>query len=446
MTYAFAKTARLTSAEFLGIDQVRLYVDQWFGALRGVAVFGLVGVGIAVVSLFVDRGAPSGPGIKSLLIVTICGIPLILLVISVGEPPRNYLANLAIVTALRGRGLELGRGRTCGHRTRRSPSSASWPSARRAASSSPDSRAAARLSRPSPGRRSGSSAAVLLLVAAQRKRPLWAFVGPGVAVALLIGGSGLLVAHGRNTTDPPGDAGRSAIVSKSVAWIRANIPAGSTIAFGEFLAYETAYNVAADYTTVQIRARLSTSSMTAPDGMARTGESPADDWVAIDIAPRNVYQFYAYRAHWLTASFARTNATYWIYTTGISTSSVSIEAALDAGGRLPEGSRSGAWTCPGSRPYHTSIYKVDPTKVAVDTSRIVVAPDALQPDRRPHLQGRRGRQGARRPARRPGGRPAARSGRRRRAREAEGRRRTVTARTESSPRPDGRPARTAPGI
>ena len=60
MTYAFAKTARLTSAEFLGIDQVRLYVDQWFGALRGVAVFGLVGVGIAVVSLFADRGRRRG--------------------------------------------------------------------------------------------------------------------------------------------------------------------------------------------------------------------------------------------------------------------------------------------------------------------------------------------------------------------------------------------------
>ena len=110
------------------------------------------------------------------------------------------------------------------------------------------------LSRPSAARPSAFVTAALLILAARRKRPLWAYVGPGVAVALLIGGSGLLVAHGRNTTAPPGDAGRSEIVSRSVAWIRANIPRGSTIAFGEFLAYETAYNLAADYTSVQIRA------------------------------------------------------------------------------------------------------------------------------------------------------------------------------------------------
>ena len=328
MTYAFAKTARLTSAEFLGIDQVRLYVDQWFGALRGVAVFGLVGVGIAVVSLFADRDAPTGPGIKSLLIVTICGIPLILLVISVGEPPRNYLANLAIVTALAAAGWSWAVDRIL-----RSPHAAVTVGGLLALGAAGGLVLAGLTSRgpllPTlAGAAIGGAAAVLLLVAARRKRPLWAFVGPGVAVALLIGGSGLLVAHGRNTTAPPGDAGRSEIVSRSVAWIRANVPPGSTIAYGEFLAYETAYNLAKAYGTHQIRARLSTSAVTAPDGMARAGEAPADDWVAIDIAPRNVYQFYAFRAYWLSASFARTKATYWVYTTGVSTSSPSIEAAL----------------------------------------------------------------------------------------------------------------------
>ena len=274
----------------------------------------------------------------------------------------------------------------------------------------------------SSGAAIGGAAAVLLLVAARRKRPLWAFVGPGVAVALLIGGSGLLVAHGRNTTAPPGDAGRSEIVSRSVAWIRANVPPGSTIAYGEFLAYETAYNLAGDYGTVQIRARLSTSAITAPDGMARAGEAPADDWVAIDIAPRNVYQFYAYRAHWLTASFARTNATYWVYTTGVSTSSLSIEAALTTATGFQKLTE---WSVdvPGFAPYHTSIYKVDPTTGGVRHLAPRRRPRRAQPTRRPHDQGRGRRQGARRPARRPGGRPATGPRRRRRAGQAEGRRR-----------------------
>ena len=202
MTYAFAKTARLTSAEFLGIDQVRLYVDQWFGALRGVAVFGLVGVGIAVVSLFVDRGAPSGPGIKSLLIVTICGIPLILLVISVGEPPRNYLANLAIVTALAAAGWSWAVDRIL-----RSSHVAVTVGGLVALGAAGGLVLAGLTSRGPAlptlaGAAIGLAAAVLLLVAARRKRPLWAFVGPGVAVALLIGGSGLLVAHGREHDGP----------------------------------------------------------------------------------------------------------------------------------------------------------------------------------------------------------------------------------------------------
>ena len=377
MTYAFAKTARLTSAEFLGIDQVRLYVDQWFGALRGVAVFGLVGVGIAVVSLVRRSWRPAA-----------------------GRASSRCSSSRSAGSRSSCSSSRWGSRRATTSRT--SPSSPPWRPRAGAGRWTAILRSShapvtvvglvalgaagglvlAGLTSRGPalptlaGAAIGFAAAVLLLVAAQRKRPLWAFVGPGVAVALLIGGTGLLVAHGRNTTDPPGDAGRSAIVSKSVAWIRANVPPGATIAFGEFLAYETAYNVAADYTTVQIRARLSTSSMTAPDGMARTGESPADDWVAIDIAPRNVYQFYAYRAHWLTASFARTNATYWIYTTGISTSSVSIEAALTPAAGFQKLTE---WSVdvPGFAPYHTSVYKVDPTKVAVDPSRIVVAPDAL---------------------------------------------------------------------
>ena len=147
--------------------------------------------------------------------------------------------------------------------------------------------------------------------------------------------------------------------------------------------------------------------------------------MAIDIAPRNVYQFYAYRAHWLTASFARTNATYWVYTTGISTSSVSIEAALTTATGFQKLTE---WSVdvPGFAPYHTSIYKVDPTKVAFDTSRLVIAPDALQRLVDLMTKGGRGWHGAGRPHLRRGGRPAEGSRRRRGAGQAEGRRRALT--------------------
>ena len=45
------------------------------------------------------------------------------------------------------------------------------------------------------------------------------------------------------------------------------------------------------------------SSVTAPDGIKRTGELPEDDWLSIDTAPRNVNEFQAFRgAGWCATS------------------------------------------------------------------------------------------------------------------------------------------------
>ena len=37
------------------------------------------------------------------------------------------------------------------------------------------------------------------------------------------------------------------------------------------------------------------TSVTAPDGIKRTGELPSDDWLSVDTAPRNVNEFQAFR-------------------------------------------------------------------------------------------------------------------------------------------------------
>jgi hypothetical protein len=376
MVYAFSRTSRLTATQFLGIDQVRLYVDHWFGELRAVAVFGLVGVGLAIVSLFADRGAPSAAGIRTLLVITICGIPLILLVISVGEPPRNYLANLAVITALAAAGWSWAVDRIV-----RSPRQVVVIGGLLALGAAGGLVLAGLTTRgpfltTAAGAAIGGLGAVLLVVLTRRGRPLAAFVAPAVAVVLLIGGTSLVVAHGRNTLDPPGDSSRASIVSRSEAWIRANVPPGTTIAFGEFLAYETAYRLGTDYNAVQITARLSFSAPSAPEGLAWSTEPAGDDWIAVDPAPRNVYQFMAYRAKWLTAYFAKTGATYWVYSTGINTSSPTIEAALTTATGFQ---KVAEWTVPvqGFPDYHTSIYKVDPTRVAFATTRLAIAPEAL---------------------------------------------------------------------
>jgi Dolichyl-phosphate-mannose-protein mannosyltransferase len=376
MTYAFAKTARLTGTTFLGIDQLRLYAQTWFSALRAVAVFGITGVVFAIVSLVVEPDVARARGIRDLVIATICGIPLVLLVIAVGEPPRNYLANLAIITILAAAGwvwaVELLL------RTRRTLLLVGATAVVGAAGGF----VVAGLVSTHPVRLGvagaivGAGAAALVVGLDRRGRLVRPLVVPAVALAVLISGTTVLVAHGRNTLAPAGGQARSQAVETATAWIRNNIPAGTTIAYGSFLAYETAYPLADQYRAVAIPARLSVSSATAPDGLQWDAETPGDDWVALDIAPRNVDQFEGFRASWITTSFARTGATYWVYTTGIDTSSPTIEAALTTATGFQK-VIEWSFPVPGAPPFQTTIYRVDPGRIAFDTKRLAVAPEAL---------------------------------------------------------------------
>ncbi|HLY13817.1 MAG TPA: hypothetical protein VKR24_05665, partial [Candidatus Limnocylindrales bacterium] len=223
----------------------------------------------------------------------------------------------------------------------------------------------------------GAGAVALALFLERRGREIRAFIVPAVAIFVLLGGSALLIVHGRNSVNRAGDVARSQMVGAEVAWIRANIPPGTEIAYGSFLAYETAYYLAADYGTTEIRARISISDAAAPDGLLRVGESPAgDDWIAVDSAPRNVDQFMAYRASWLVSQFQAKQALYWVYTTGIDTSSPTIESALTTATGF---TKVADWTFPvaGNPPLYTAIYKVDPAAISFNASRLVMAPDAL---------------------------------------------------------------------
>ena len=62
-------------------------------------IFGAIGVGLALVALFRTSGAYRA-GIIVLIVGAICSAPLVLLVMAVGEPPRNYLAQIGILATL----------------------------------------------------------------------------------------------------------------------------------------------------------------------------------------------------------------------------------------------------------------------------------------------------------------------------------------------------------
>src|SRR5204862_862156 len=91
---------------------------------------------------------------------------------------------------------------------------------------------------------------------------------------------------------------RDAAIRTTDDWIRANVPPGTKIAFGSFLGYEMALGLVAEYPVVHGRHHNVISSASAPEGILRAGEPPSADWVSVDIAPRNVNEFEAFRGAW----------------------------------------------------------------------------------------------------------------------------------------------------
>lgn len=376
LTAVFARTDRLTGTPFLGLDQLRLYADTWFAALRAVAIFGGAGVLMAVISLRVDPKAAGAAAIRDMVIATICGVPLVLLVISVGEPPRNYLANIAIVTVLAAAGWVWALQRLLGAKR---PSVLIAGAALVGAggglvlaglvSAHPERLTAL-------GAIAGAGAAAVVVGLDRARRPVRLLVLPAVVVAVLVGGSATLLVHSQKTLHPAGGEARSLAVDAEASWIRANVAPGTRIAYGSFLGYEAAYPLAGQYLATQVPARLSISNASAPDGLEWGGDLSGDDWVAVDIAPRNVSQFEGFRAAWIKASFVHTGAAYWVYSTGIDTSSPSLEGALAGATGF---TKVAQWTFPvaGTTPLAATIYRVDAAQISFPPGRLVIAPEAL---------------------------------------------------------------------
>ena len=151
------------------------------------------------------------------------------------------------------------------------------------------------------------------------------------------------------------------------AWARDNVEPGSTIAFGSYLGFEMGLALRDDFTLRQVRHVLAVADVDAPDGVTMFGRPATDDWVSIDIAPKNVNEFQAFSASMLIEQLRGTGADYWVYTTGTSTAAPTIIPALEGA----EGFEQVAhWTFerPRGAPIETSVYKLDPDRLALDTT------------------------------------------------------------------------------
>jgi hypothetical protein len=388
LTIVFLRTSRLSGTSGLSPTQLILYVRTWFGALSIVLAVGAVGAVLALIAAFVDRRRlPTGP-VTDLVVAIVAGIPLVLLVIAVGEPPRNYLAEIALGVALAAIGwvwagerlLELGRplvtvplGIVGG------VAAALLARQLVVVAIAPDPQPSARLLAVVGaviGAGLGAIPVVAARSAADRGNRIRTATAVGVVAAALLASSGALAAHALAPRPLSTNPAREAAVNTVTAWLLANVDPSETVAFGSFLGYDMALGLQGRNRTVQVRHRLSVGSASAPEGMAYKGEPPSDDWIAIDTAPRNTSQFQAYRAEWLTGALQRLNVGVWVYTVGIETAAPSIIPALtpEHGFDLLE-----HWTFPvgTATPIETYVFRVHPDRVKFDTSTIYISSEAL---------------------------------------------------------------------
>ncbi|HXI80490.1 MAG TPA: glycosyltransferase family 39 protein [Verrucomicrobiae bacterium] len=335
----FARELGVRGSHVIDLPQVAHYVATWLpGVLKLAAAAGGIGV---VMSIMAWRSARGGgrSAIGDLWLATICALPLVLLVVDVGEPPRNYLAQLGILAALAGAGwLWLVEQLTAGI-ARRQPSR--------------------------PEERSPARATVLP-----------ATVVPIVLAVAVTGAGILLSAHALTFRALRGDQARADALTTTVAWVRANVPAGTKVAIGSFLSYEISLGLRGRNPTAQVRDVLAVGDPTAPQGIRVSRGGPQADWIAIDIAPRNVNEYQAYSASKLTADLRTSTAAYWIYATEAATSAPTIVPALTGAAGIREIAH---WTWPTATiPIVVNIFALDPAELAFPSGHVVVSPEALE--------------------------------------------------------------------
>jgi 4-amino-4-deoxy-L-arabinose transferase-like glycosyltransferase len=379
LTLVFVGTLRARGTALIDLRQIIGYIREWYPILITSAI-GAVGLALSLLAWrAADRREREAH--EDLWLATICGLPLIVLVIGVGEAPRNYLAQLAIAAGIAGAGW-LWLFETV---LRRSPATAVVGVG--AALGSVVGLVVGEFVgvRIRIGAIAGLAAGLVLggLVAVAMRAGR---IGPGrggiprerALAGLMAGGlisASALLAY---TIDlhPPATT-RDQAVDTVTAWAIENVEPGSTIAFGSYLGYEMGLPLRNHYTVRQVRHVLAVGDVAAPDGVTVFGKPHVDDWVSIDIAPKNVNEFQAFSAGLFLAQLRKSEADYWAYTTGTTTAAGTIIPALEGATGFEQVAH---WTFPRVRgePIDTYVYRLDLDRLALDTERIRMAPDALE--------------------------------------------------------------------
>ena len=387
LTVMFARTpTEFGPSTFLVPAQVRANLEQWLPQLGVVLAVGLVGAVLEVGERILrsrERGAAAAayPGaIDDLLIATICGFPLILLVVSVGEGPRHYIAQLALLVSIGATGW-IHLAERCARGQRVAIVVGIVALAAGVAVAAPT--VAPLMSHTLRSRLKLLAVPVLAflvigLVVWYRQRirinahTLIAFAMPLIVAAAVVLTS-TIVPTGRNSLDRV----KIEAIDTLATWVRTELPRGSSVVIGNGLAFELGYALQSEYRVFDLRDEPGLLVRPeAPLGVARPDQTPNDDWVAVRVSPTDVISLYGYRSSAILARLRPIGPAIFLHTEFIGTNQVSPLGTALMG--TPGATVIDAWDwAEGNSRMHTTAFRIDPDRLAF-TPRLALTPQALQ--------------------------------------------------------------------
>jgi 4-amino-4-deoxy-L-arabinose transferase-like glycosyltransferase len=370
----FGRTPKLLGASLFDPDQIGYMIVNSLGSVRLALAFGL-GSLLLVADLVRDPRRAAQASID-VLVATICGIPLILLVVGVGETPRHYIAELALIVLLGTIGWSHGLLRLA---ERDRPTAVLFGVIGAVAIAIVGLSAIQRLS---PlviaGGIAGAGAALVVLAIGLRwlrRRGRVALVG--VLVASVVFALGLGTVGVRAIRLPAqGDANETKATADTIAWIRATVPAGGAVAFGPYLSMETSIDIPAGYRAIQVRHFLAIGDAAARLGLRGATGTP-DDFVAVDVAPIKANQFNVYAASRMLSLLRNGHALYYVYPISRLNSSKSILEVLTPENGFTEIGPPRTYVGP-TDTIDVHTYRVDLAALDIPADRLFIARDALE--------------------------------------------------------------------
>lgn len=368
----FGRTPKLLGASLFDPNQLAYMLVHSLGSVRLSFAFGL-GTFLLVADLIRDRQRVAQESID-VLIATICGIPLVLLVVGVGETPRHYIAELALVLLSGTIGWYHGILRL---RERDRVTAVLFAALALLGLLIV---ALSTLQRISPrvviGGLVGAVVLVLAFVVAVRwlrRRRRLAAVGVLVTAMIFVVGMGVA---GVRAVRIPGQAEEIRATADTIAWIKTNIPPGGTVAVGPYLSMETSIDMPAGIKAIQVRHFLAIEDPKAPLGL-RNAAAARTDYVAVDVAPIKANQFNVYAATQMMDPLRKSNALYYIYPVSLARSSKMVLSVLTPENGFTEVGPPRTYPGP-TDTIEVHTYRIDPAKLNIPADRMYIAPDALE--------------------------------------------------------------------